>query len=139
MRMHMGEQVAHILVVDDDPDVVEADRLVLEGAGYRVSSASNGSEALVRLRVGDVDLVILDVMMAHPTEGFHLSYKMKDDPKLRDIPVLMVTAVEQRLGERIDWVRDAEYLPVSDFVRKPVEPDELLARVKKLLEVARSR
>ena len=135
----MGEQAAHILVVDDDPDVVEADRLVLEGAGYRVSSASNGSEALVRLRAGGVELVILDVMMAHPTEGFHLSYEMKDDPKLRDIPVLMVTAVEDRLGERIDLAKDAEFLPVADFVRKPVEPDELLARVKKLLEMARSR
>jgi len=135
----MGEQATHILVVDDDPDVVEADRLVLEGAGYRVSSASNGTEALIRLRTGDVDLVILDVMMAHPTEGFHLSYEMKDDPKLRDIPVLMVTAVEERLGERIDLTKDSEYLPVSDFVRKPVEPEELLARVKRLLEVARSR
>jgi len=53
--------------------------------------------------------------------------------------VLMVTAVEDRLGERIDLAKDAEFLPVSDFVRKPVEPDELLARVKKLLEMARSR
>jgi CheY-like chemotaxis protein len=135
----MAEQPAHILVVDDDPDVVEADRLVLETAGYRVSAAYSGSEALQKLRAGGVDLVILDVMMAYPTEGFHLTYEMKDDPKLRDIPVLMVTAVEDRLGQKLDPVRDAEYLPVADFVRKPVEPEELVARVRKLLEVARSR
>jgi CheY-like chemotaxis protein len=135
----MAEPNAHILVVDDDPDVVEADRLVLETAGFRVSAAYSGSEALQRLRAGGVDLVILDVMMAYPTEGFHLTYEMKDDPNLRDIPVLMVTAVEDRLGHKLDPVRDADYLPVADFVRKPVEPEELVARVRKLLEVAKSR
>jgi len=135
----MAEPQAHILVVDDDPDVVEADRLVLETAGYRVGAAYSGSEALQKLRAGGVDLVILDVMMAYPTEGFHLTYELKDDPKLRDIPVLMVTAVEDRLGQKLDPVRDAEYLPVADFVRKPVDPEELVARVRKLLEVARSR
>ena len=100
----MGERATHILVVDDDPDVVEADRLVLEGAGYRVSSASNGTEALIRLRAGDVDLVILDVMMAHPTEGFHLSYEMKDDPKLRELRLGTIQEDLERLApvERTD-------------------------------------
>ena len=133
----MADQKTHILVVEDDPDVVEADRLILEQAGYRVSSAGDASEALEALRKGGVDLAIVDVMMATPTEGFHLTYEMKDDPKLRDIPVLMVTSVEEKMGEVIDISKDSEFLPVSDFLRKPVEPAELLSRIRKLLTARR--
>ena len=133
----MTERQAHILVVDDDPDVVEADRLILEQAGYRVSVAGDGTEGLATLKAGDVDLAIMDVMMSTPTEGFHLTYEMRDDPKLRDIPVLMITAIEEKMGESIDPGKDAEFLPVSDYLRKPVEPQELLSRVAKLLAAAK--
>jgi len=127
---------AHILVVDDDPDFVRAHQISLEQAGFRVSTASNGTEALKNLRTKAIDLVMLDVMMDYATEGLHVTYAIREDPALREIPVLMVTSLEEQTGEKFDPATDGEFLPVSDFVRKPIRPGELVAKVQKLLKQA---
>ncbi len=81
-----------ILIVDDDPDIVESTRVVLESAGYRVMSASNGAEATARIEREIPDLILLDIMMAEPTEGFHLGYKLREDPVYAHIPIIIVSA-----------------------------------------------
>ena len=123
-----------ILIADDDPDIVEAVKLVLEGAGYEVLTAPNGTECLRKLRERKPDLLILDVMMSTETEGFHVAYEIRNDPDLRDLPILMLTAIEQKFDFKFSPETDEDFLPVEDFVTKPIEPDELLSRVKKLLE-----
>jgi len=123
-----------ILIADDDPDIVEAVKLVLEGAGYEVLTAPNGTECLRKLRERKPDVLILDVMMSTETEGFHVAYEIRNDPNLRDLPILMLTAIEQKFDFKFAPETDEDYLPVEDFVTKPIEPDELLSRVKKLLE-----
>ncbi len=129
----MASQKEYILVVDDDPDVVEVIKTVLESAGYAVDSAHDGDSGLAKMRAKKPDLVILDVMMRKETEGFHVSYMIKNDPALAKTPILMLTAIGEKTGMKFSPDKDGEYLPVEAFVEKPIEPKDLLARVEKLL------
>jgi DNA-binding response OmpR family regulator len=122
-----------ILVIDDDVDIVEAARLALEHGGYHVLSANTGPEGLDLVHKERVDLIILDVMLARDTEGFHIAQMLKADENLKSIPILMITSVATRTGFKFDPKSDGDYLPVDDYVEKPVDPQDLLARVKKLL------
>jgi CheY-like chemotaxis protein len=125
---------ARILIVDDDPDITEAMRVVLEHRGYRVDSASDSVKAMERIKAGLPDLIILDVMMTTPQEGFTLSRALKQDPSTQKIPILMVTAVKDKTG--IDFAPEAgddAWLPVEAFLDKPVKPDILVQKVDALL------
>lgn len=129
---------AKILLVDDDPDLVEAMRMVLEGAGYDCVHALSGSRALEMLPREKPDLMILDVMMDDMTEGFHVAYKIRKPEAglepYRDLPIIMLTAIGQRTGMKFDPRTDGDYLPVDDFVEKPVQPKVLLEKVQTLLK-----
>ncbi|HUT34913.1 MAG TPA: response regulator [Planctomycetota bacterium] len=122
-----------VLIADDDPDIVEAVKTVLEASGFEVDSAPNGQECLRKIRLRKPDLLLLDVMMTTETEGFHVAYEIRRDPALRDLPVLMLTAIEQKTGFKFSPSQDEDYLPVEDFLSKPVEPDELVNRLNQLL------
>jgi len=122
-----------ILIVDDDPDFVEATRVVLEGAGYAVQSASNGKEGLARLKKGGVDLLVLDVMMTDDTEGFHTAEEIRGNPATAKVPIVMLTGISQKTGFAFSPETDAEYLPVNVFLEKPVDPDVLLDEIAKAL------
>jgi CheY-like chemotaxis protein len=123
-----------ILIADDDPDIVEAMKTILEANGFAVSTAPNGQECLRKLRQSKPDLLILDVMMTTETEGFHVAYEIRNDKDLRDIPVLMLTAIEEKSGFKFSPEQDEEYLPVEAFVSKPVEPEDLVRRINQLLK-----
>ncbi len=128
---------ARILIVDDDPDITEAMRVVLEHRGSKVDSASDGAKALERIKAGRPDLIVLDVMMTTPQEGFVLSRELKQDPKTQTIPILMLTAVKDKTG--IDFkpeAGDETWLPVDGFLDKPVKPDLLVQKVEALLRKA---
>jgi CheY-like chemotaxis protein len=129
---------AKILLVDDDPDLIEAMRMVLEGAGYDCVHALSGVRALEILPRERPDLIVLDVMMDDMTEGFHVAYKIRKpevglEPFV-DIPIIMVTAIGQRTGMKFDRLTDGEYLPVDEFLEKPVQPSVLVEKVRSLLE-----
>jgi len=130
-----------ILLVDDDPDLVEAMRLVLEGNGYDCIHASNGTRALEAIPKEKPDLMVLDVMMDDLTEGFHVAYKIrKPEPGLeafQKMPIIMLTAIGQRTGMKFDIAADSDYLPVEEFLEKPVQPKELLAKIQDLLAKTR--
>jgi CheY-like chemotaxis protein len=131
-RVTMEE--GRILIVDDDPDITEAMTVILENKGYQVSSAGDSSEGMERLQESRPDLIILDVMMRTHQEGFEMSRELKQNPKYKDIPILMLTAVKEKTG--IDFKPDAgdeSWLPVDGFLDKPVKPDVLLDKVKALL------
>lgn len=123
-----------ILVVDDDPDFVCAHQLALERAGFHVDTASSGSEALERLVRGGIDLLVLDVMLNHPTEGFEVCSAMRQHPAMRLIPVLMVSSVDWEAYAEMDPENEPNSLMCDDFARKPVAPAELVQRVRGLLE-----
>jgi len=131
-----GETMAQgkILIIDDDPDITEAMTVVLENRGYEVRNARDGSEGMERLQEARPDLIILDVMMRTSQEGFELSRELKHNAAYKDIPILMLTAVKQKTG--LDFKTEAgdeSWLPVEEFLDKPVKPNVLLEKVEDLL------
>jgi CheY-like chemotaxis protein len=126
-----------VLVIDDDPDLVEVVRLVLEASGYQVFSAINGTRGLEMVKEIDPDIIILDVMMDYTTEGFQVTLALRSpDPAsefvaYRDTPILMLTAIHSTTSLR--FTPEEDYLPVDDFVEKPIEPADLVAKVEALL------
>ena len=126
-----------VLVVDDDPDFVEATRIVLEKEGLVVLSATNGDSGLKTMRQRLPDLVILDVMMNDLLEGLNATWTMRADQELQNIPVLMVSAIAS--SQYAESFPTDAYVPVDNFLCKPIAPQELLAEVKRLLEEKRHK
>ncbi len=125
---------AKILIVDDDPDFAVVMKTVLEGEKYSVDTAPGKTEALQKLGADKPDLLILDVMMDTWSDGFEMARDLKKNPEYKDMPIIMLTGVEQRTGiEFKSTAGDPEWLPVDAFLDKPVEPKVLLAEVEKLL------
>jgi DNA-binding response OmpR family regulator len=132
--MPAGEFVYKILLVDDDPDFVAATKTVLESQhDYRVLTASDGVFGLAIARAEQPDLIILDVLMPFE-DGFDTARELKNDPDLSKIPIIMLTSFSQRKGETDISVVQGMELEAEDYVEKPVEPQELLRRVDKLLQ-----
>lgn len=135
----MGEQKT-ILIIDDDPDLLEAMRVPLEVQGYEVVVAANGDEGLAKVLECEPDLIILDIMMFTPTEGFHVAYQLRsDDPnspylRFRKVPVLILTAIHQATTLRFHFDGDEDFLPADEFIEKPIEPAALLSKVADFLE-----
>lgn len=124
-----------ILVVDDDPDFVEATNIVLEAEGYLVDSAASGREALAKMHQSKPDLVILDIMMEGILDGLKASKEMEVDRTLKELPILIVSSITS--SEYIGMFPTDEYLHADNFLSKPVEPGRLLAEVKRLLTTSR--
>jgi len=122
-----------ILVVDDDPDIVETTKTILEKAGYKIETASNGTEGLAKARDMKPDLMLLDIMMDKETEGFHVAYELRSDEKTKDIKILVLTNVGRKSGFKFSPETDEDYLPVDGFLEKPLEPKTLVATVKEVL------
>ena len=120
-----------VLVVDDDPDFVEASRMVLEPAGYRVISAANGEQGLRAMRQEQPDLVVLDVMMSGILDGLHTSMQMRTERALKRTPILMISSITS--SDYAAMFPTDEYVPVESFLSKPVSPERLLAEVQRLL------
>ena len=123
--------MAKILVVDDDPDFVEATRLVLEAHGYEVCSAASGDEGLTKVQSEAPDLVILDVIMSSILDGLHMSQRMQESPELKRTPILMVTSIAN--SDYAALFPTDEYIHINGFISKPVSSDALLGRVSELL------
>jgi len=122
--------VSKILIVDDDPDMVAAGRMVLEREGYEVSSAPNVVDGMRAVEEYAPDLLILDVMMEEPDDGLRMARDLRR--KGHTLPILMLTSVNQALGIHIG--ADPEIVPVDDFQEKPADPVALAQKVRKLLE-----
>ncbi len=131
--------MAKILVVDDDPDILLAMRLILKDAGHEVVEAKDGWEGLDLVKSEHPDLIVLDVMMNSTTEGFRLAFMLHStDPssefaEFSHIPILMVTAIHSTTPLRFG--PDAEYLPVDGFLDKPIDPAELVKKIEELLHL----
>ena len=116
-----------ILVVDDEPDAIELIKFNLKAAGYDVSTAADGDEALKKARSILPDLIILDVMLPE-VDGLEVCKILRRDSQASDIPIIMLTAK----AAEIDRVLGLE-LGADDYVTKPFSPRELVLRVKRLL------
>ena len=117
----------HILVVDDEDDILELVRYNLEKAGYRVTCSASGGDAVKAARGNVPDLVVLDLMLPG-LDGLEVCTLLKNDPKTRDAAIVMLTA----RGEEPDIVRGLE-LGADDYITKPFSPRILLARIQAVL------
>jgi CheY-like chemotaxis protein len=122
-----------ILIIDDDIDLVEILRVTLENQGYRVIDAQTGERGLALAREQDPDLILLDVMMGKVDEGFQVAYQLRSDEVTNKTPIVMLTAVTTQTGFRFDPARDQEFLPVDEFIEKPIGPRQLVDLVRKYL------
>jgi CheY-like chemotaxis protein len=122
-----------ILIVDDDADFRDATEVILTSAGYDVLHAATGREAEQKLHAEHVDLILLDVMMETDTEGFHLTYRIRQDENLKDIPIVMLTCIEEKTGETLEPEKSGDYLPVEAFLRKPLNAAELKKHIAQLI------
>ena len=125
---------ARIVVTDDDPDIRDTLKAMLETRGYAVTTAAGPEEGMEQIKGEKPDLAILDVMMSTWQDGFDMARELKSDPELKSMPILMLTGVREKTG--IDFkstVGDPTWLPVDAFLEKPVDPKTLLEQVEKLL------
>lgn len=122
-----------ILIIDDDIDLVEAMRITLENEDFIVIDAQDGQKGIEKIKEQKPDLVLLDVMMKTQDEGFHIAYQIRNDPGTADLPIIMLTAVGQETGFNFDKDKDEDFLPVNEFIEKPVNPDLLIEHVRRNL------
>lgn len=123
-----------ILIVDDDVDLAAAMRNTLESESYSVALAENRPTGMEKAKSLKPRLIILDVMMEGSQDGFEMARELKRDENLKDTPILMTTSIQDETGIEFKSVAgDPTWLPVDEFLNKPVEPGLLLAEVKKLL------
>ncbi len=127
-----------ILLVDDDADFVEAIKLILESKSYDVILAYDGKEGLKKVQIEDPNLIILDVMMPE-MDGYQVCAKLKADPKYRQIPILLLTAVGESIPTTSYTKEMGMRIEADDYIPKPVEPMEIVERVEKLLKISTER
>jgi DNA-binding response OmpR family regulator len=123
-----------ILVVEDEIDILEAHRVVLEHNHYEVLAATNIGVAKELLEKHSIDLILLDVMMEKDSDGFNFAQYVKGSKKYKHIPIVMATAVNKRTKFMFDLEKDGDFLPVEKFMDKPIDPDDLIATIRGLLK-----
>ncbi|MBL7126793.1 MAG: response regulator [Dehalococcoidales bacterium] len=128
-------KIARILLIDDDPDFIEATRTVLESKPYEVIVSYDGDDGLRKAREESPDLIILDVIMP-VKDGFSTAEQLKKDDGLKKIPVIMLTSYAERGGGSSIAMSGGLTLETEDYIDKPVRPEELLKRVEKYLKRA---
>jgi len=121
-----------ILLVDDDPDFVEAVSLVLKPKKFDVVTAYNGIEGLKKAMSEKPDLIVLDVMMPEK-DGYAVCRELKSDPKMSHIPVLLLTAVASHVPTTRYTQEMGLETEADDYLDKPVEPEVLVKRIEGLL------
>ncbi len=131
----MAVEPGMIVLVDDDPDFLRINQSVLEKGGYRVACFSDSARALEYMRGNRPMLVITDLMMESLDAGFSFSKRIKQDPRLGDVPVIIVTAIGKDRGFdfRPHTPEELEAICADAYFDKPVAPDKLLAKVRELV------
>lgn len=122
----------YVLVVDDDPDLVETVGMLLESKGYEVGKAYDAFEAEAAIKKRQPDVLILDVMMPRKS-GYELCKELKENKWTKDIPIVLLTAV----GEAVPTTTYTHYegmtVEAEDYIAKPVDANTLLQAVERLL------
>ena len=126
----MATRAKLVLVIDDDPDFLECIRIVLESAAYEVITTTTVEYGLEVMRKQKPDLAIVDIMISYILDGLSLIRKMREDPALAGIPMLLVSAIMS-----INDLRELPASPSADgFMTKPVDPADLLREIARLID-----
>lgn len=127
-----------VLLIDDDADVHEVVRMILEPRGYKVECALTGPLGLEATRRVKPDVVLLDIMLDTPSEGFHIAYTLRNDDELKKIPIVIVSSIGKKMG--IDYAKDlgTEYVPANQFIEKPFDAETLVRAIDQAIAGAGS-
>lgn len=127
-----------VYIVDDDRDIVDAISIVLKSAGYRVGFQNDEENLVENLISFQPDIVILDVIFPENNDaGFEMARLMKANDKTKNIPIMMLSAINEKGMYGFTFSnrdKDESYLPVEEFVEKPIQPEELLRKVAKIIK-----
>lgn len=136
--MEENNSRAKILVIDDDPDFLKVASMMLESGSYDVVTAKSPQEGKEKLHAEKPDLILLDIMMDSLFDGFSLCHKIKTSEEyqeLRETPIIFVSAVKEMTGSRFEFNAGEQGLKgADDYIDKPLQPDDLYARIEKLLK-----
>ena len=129
-----------LLIVDDDPDFVAGIKAILDAAEYETDVAYNPKDGFAALKARRYDLLLLDIMMGRGAEGIALARKIRKDPKLKEMPVLIITGLREQIaflfpGQSVH----PHFVETDELVEKPVEPKLLLEKVSSLLRLAEEK
>jgi two-component system alkaline phosphatase synthesis response regulator PhoP len=118
-----------VLMIDDDPEFVDAISNLLDAKGYEVHTASNGADGVEEAVTENPDVILLDVMMATKHEGFDVARKLHDDEKAKEIPIILMTGIRREMNLPFGFEPDNTWLPVKQVLEKPVKPEVLLKAI----------
>ena len=118
--------MAKVLIVDDDLDIIETTRMILEREGHEVSSAGNRKEGMIAMWDVKPDILVLDVMMEQEDDGFVMAQELRRQG--HRLPIIMLTSINSTFN--LDFGKDNEMVPVDEFLEKPVKPQVLIDKIK---------
>jgi two-component system alkaline phosphatase synthesis response regulator PhoP len=119
-----------VLMIDDDPEFIDAITNILDAKGYDVVSANDGKDGVAKAKQEKPDIILLDVMMTTKSEGFDVARELSKDANLKGTPVIMLTGVRKEMNLPFGFEPDADWLPVKAFLEKPVKPETLLKTIE---------
>ena len=131
--------MSRLLFIDDDIDFLEVMRIFFEKNGYTVETATTAEAGKKNIIADKPDLLVLDVMMPSEFEGFELARKIRENLKLTDLPIIILSCIHDRKQVPYRFAPDKDYLPVDVFLDKPVNPETLLEKVENLLGIRREK
>ena len=130
----MSERSPHVLVIDDDQDIHHALSLILGSAGFRVSCHATGAAGLAAARAEPPDLLLLDIMLSTPTEGFEIAAIWKADGQLKGIPIVLISSIGPSLGTEYAHDSGADMGKIAAFLEKPLSAQQVLATIREVMQ-----
>lgn len=129
----MSDARKHVLLIDDDPDMHDLVSMLLPIRGYRVTCYATGPAGMEAIRRESPDLILLDIMLSSPTEGFELAAELRADDALRAIPLVMISSLDEQAGA--EFAREAGTIRVKPdrFLEKPLDSKVLLQTIEEFL------
>ena len=125
-----------ILIADDDVQFVDSMKTLLESVGYQVFFVYSSKDVLENVKKINPDLILLDVMFPklNDPDGIRISRLLHQDPTVKDVPIIIITGIRKVMNIPLKLFLDEKWMPVRTFVDKPFKPDELLFKIKEVLE-----
>ena len=127
------QEMPYILIVDDDPDILEGILTILESQPYRLATARDGKKCMEMIAQDTPDLLILDLLMPR-MDGWGVIREMKSEPRFASIPIMILTTVIEDASRRRYELETGVSMKVQDYIEKPISPAELLRRVDQVLK-----
>lgn len=129
-----AQKPARILLIDDDPDIHLAVRMILEPQGYAVACYQTSEAGLAAIRRDPPDVVLLDIMLTYPSEGLQLACQLRRDSRLKNIPIILVSAIRESIGTEDGRQMCPDAMSPDMFVEKPFDAKTLREAVSWVLE-----